>query len=281
MPRYSEKLHPGSRVGMLTVLTDSGRRKNGYIIWHCQCDCGNEIDVDKRTLLRGTVQDCGCKTTIKPGQSDISGQRFGLLIAKYPLKRKSKNGSYYWHCICDCGGEIDAPLTQLTHGYRKSCNCLSKPPMKEYIGVRFGKLVAISYAGKRAGMHRWKCKCDCGNETIVGQTLLQTGKTKSCGCIQQTVYVDNLKLTEGTSVALLERLQKGCLPNNTSGQTGVYLNKKSNRWVAEIRFQGKYYYLGSYSKKEDAIKARKNAEEMHSDFLERYYEDHIQNKSSS
>jgi len=41
-------------------------------------------------------------------------------------------------------------------------------------------------------------------ETVVGQTLLQTGKTKSCGCLQATVIYDNLKLCEGTSVTLLE-----------------------------------------------------------------------------
>ena len=51
-----------------------------------------------------------------------------------------------------------------------------------------GQLTVIEYAGKRAGMHRWKCVCDCGNETIVGQTLLQTGKTKSYGCIQKDIY---------------------------------------------------------------------------------------------
>ena len=47
-------------------------------------------------------------------------------------------------------------------------------------------------------MHRWRCRCDCGNETIVGQTPLQSGKTKSCGCLQSETYRDNLKLVDGT-----------------------------------------------------------------------------------
>ena len=68
------------------------------------------------------------------------------------------------------------------------------------MGQRFGKLTVLEYAGKHSGMHRWKCLCDCGNETIVGQTLLQTGKTKSCGCLQAKVYIQNLKLCEGTSI---------------------------------------------------------------------------------
>ena len=29
----------------------------------------------------------------------------------------------------------------------------------------------------------WRCKCDCGNETIVSKTHLRTGHTRSCGCL--------------------------------------------------------------------------------------------------
>lgn len=59
---------------------------------------------------------------------------------------------------------------------------MSHPPLRDLVGKRFGMLTVVEYAGKRDGMHRWKCVCDCGNESIVGQTLLQSGKTKSCGC---------------------------------------------------------------------------------------------------
>jgi len=48
--------------------------------------------------------------------------------------------------------------------------------------------------------------------------------------------------------------------NNTSGCTGVYFVKNQNKWKAEIIVNKVYYGLGSYEKKEDAIKARKEAE---------------------
>lgn len=75
-------------------------------------------------------------------------------------------------------------------------------------------------------MHRWKCRCDCGNETIVGQTLLQTGKTKSCGCLQSSIITENLKRCEGTSVTILEASKRKPISSNQSGFTGVYQNKK-------------------------------------------------------
>lgn len=276
----TKKIRPGVRVGHLTVSADTGRRKNGYIIWDCVCDCGNTIALDKRTLERGTITDCGCITKIRPGQRDVTGQRFGMLTAQYCTGQKDKTGAYYWHCVCDCGGEVDASLHQLQAGYRKSCGCLSHPALKDYIGKRFGRLVVTEYAGKINGMHRWKCRCDCGNETIVGQTLLQTGRTRSCGCIRPEVVRENLKLIDGTSVTLLERNANRLCSNNTSGYTGVYRQRKTGRWASQICFKGKTYYLGAYDEIQDAVKARERAEEMYSEFLEWYYEEYAPAKKA-
>ena len=263
----------GYRVGRLTVAAPTEKRKNGYTVWRCSCDCGGEILLDTRRLQRQTVTDCGCVSNVRPGQRDIAGMRFGMLTAVEPTGQVIR-GSTVWRCRCDCGGEVCAPLHRLTAGYRKSCGCLSHPPRKDYIGKRFGRLTVTGYAGKLDGMHRWKCICDCGNETVVGQTLLQTGKTKSCGCLQAEVYRDNLKLIDGTSVTILEATRSRLIASNTSGHTGVYLNRRNGRWVAQITFKGKTYYLGSYDDKKEAILARKRGEEMHEDFLEWYYTDH-------
>lgn len=269
-----KKITPGYRFGKLTVTSDTGKRKNGYIIWNCACDCGGSIELDVRTIQRRTVLDCGCETNVKPGQKDITGQRFGKLAALYPTGERGRDGDLIWHCKCDCGGEIDAPLHQLRSGYRKSCGCLSHPPLKKYIGRRFGHLTVLEYAGKRSGLHQWRCLCDCGNETVVGQTNLQSGKTKSCGCLQAETIRDNLKLVDGTSVTMLEAVKKHLMSTNTSGHTGVYFDKRSRKWGARITFKRKDYFLGSYDKIEDAVKARKRGEEMHDDFLEWYYSEY-------
>ncbi|MCD7778445.1 MAG: transcriptional regulator [Clostridiales bacterium] len=265
---------------MLTVEGDTGLRKNGYIVWRCRCDCGGIINVDVRTLRRGTVQDCGCVSKTKPGQRDITNLRFGLLTARYCTEKRDAQGSYYWHCTCDCGGEIDVSIHRLQAGYRKSCGCLSRPPLKDMVGKHFGRLTVTSYAGKRNGMHRWKCICSCGNETVGGQTLLLSGKTKSCGCIKANIYKDNLKLIAGTSVTLLERVRREQNHANVSGHVGVYQNKRNcGKWCAQIGFRGKNYYLGSYDKIEEAIEARKRAEVMHDEFIDWYYNVYLPSKN--
>lgn len=251
----------GRRYGALTVVEATGQRKNGYIVWRCRCDCGGEILLDTRCLQRGAVTDCGCIAKVRPGCRDISGMRFGRLTAVEPTGEVIR-GSAVWRCRCDCGGEVHAPLHQLTAGYRKSCGCLGHPERKDYIGRRFGRLTVTAYEGKRDGMHRWRCLCDCGRETVVGQTLLQSGKTKSCGCLQSEIYQDNLKLIEGTSVTMLRATMDRLISSNTSGYAGVYLDKRRWKWIAQITFKGKTHYLGAYTEMQDAVEARRRGEEQ-------------------
>lgn len=50
----------GQRFGRLVALYDTGERKSGHVVWHCKCDCGNEVDVIGRNLTSGYTTSCGC-----------------------------------------------------------------------------------------------------------------------------------------------------------------------------------------------------------------------------
>jgi len=50
---------------------------------------------------------------------------------------------------------------------------------------------------------------------------------------------------------------------NTSGTTGVFWNKGANKWVSHITYGGKERHLGCFKNKDDAIKARKEAEVLY------------------
>jgi len=265
------KITIGYRVGNLVVVEPTPQRKNGYTIWKCLCDCGNEVFLDTRYLQRGAIKDCGCiSNSVKSNQRNLTGIRFGKLVCLAPTEERSRTGSVIWKCQCDCGNICYVPLTQLTQGYKKSCGCLGHPPLKDLIGKRFGQLVVQSYVKKENGRHLWRCLCDCGQETIVAQSNLIFGHTKTCGHLQKEIHKENLELFDGTSITML-KANKKLKSNNKSGYTGIYKNKSSGRWVAEIKFKRKRYYLGSYHNLEDAVKARRRGEEMHEDFLEWYY----------
>lgn len=58
--------------------------------------------------------------------------------------------------------------------------------IKDLTGQRFGRLVAVSQAGKaNNGNAKWLCKCDCGGEKVVASWGLKSGQTQSCGCIKR------------------------------------------------------------------------------------------------
>ncbi len=56
--------------------------------------------------------------------------------------------------------------------------------LKDERGNKYGLLTVIDFAPKKNNKIYYKCKCECGNETIVSGTNLRTGQVKSCGkCI--------------------------------------------------------------------------------------------------
>ncbi len=56
-----------------------------------------------------------------PTRADISGERFGRLVAQRWLHRTL--GTSVWLCICDCGKQTEARLNNLRSGNTKSCGC--------------------------------------------------------------------------------------------------------------------------------------------------------------
>ena len=51
------------------------------------------------------------------------------------------------------------------------------------------------------------------------------------------------------------------IATNTSGARGVYYDRHTGKWRARLKFKGKLMNFGTYASFEDAVKARKQAEE--------------------
>lgn len=53
----------GQRFGRLVAIKYVGSKRtntNRWSMWHCKCDCGNEIDVRYTHLVTGNTRSCGC-----------------------------------------------------------------------------------------------------------------------------------------------------------------------------------------------------------------------------
>lgn len=55
----------GQRFGSLTALYVTDRISGSSRVWHCRCDCGNEVDVSSNALVKGHTQHCSIRCTCR------------------------------------------------------------------------------------------------------------------------------------------------------------------------------------------------------------------------
>jgi len=148
---------------------------------------------------------------------------------------------------------------------------------KDLTGKRIGRLVVVSKSTEKCDKGiLWVCICDCGNIKEVKSHNLRETRVKSCGClIKDSIIPNQVKATnkgrfEGTKIGIIS--SKKVPSNNSSGYKGVRWNKNANKWISRINFRGKEIHLGVYEYLEDAIKVRKEAEELYFNPLIKEYQ---------
>ena len=66
-------------------------------------------------------------------RTDLTGQRFGRLVAVAPTdKKQGKSRSVVWLCRCDCGQMTEATQNALQQGTRVSCGCQQREKLQDY-----------------------------------------------------------------------------------------------------------------------------------------------------
>ena len=75
-------------------------------------------------------------------------------------------------------------------------------PRQDLTNQTFGYLTPFEYI--KGG--KWKCKCKCGNETIVYTKYLKSGHTQSCGCKKkETKNIIDMIGFENDGIKVIER----------------------------------------------------------------------------
>ena len=80
---------------------------------------------------------------------DLTGHRFGRLIAKSPIKKVGSNRrAYSWLCVCDCGSEAIVDTGHLSSGHTKSCGCAQLDGVRKASGFSAKKRTLRDYKTK-------------------------------------------------------------------------------------------------------------------------------------
>jgi len=213
-------------------------------------------------------------------EKDRVGQRYGKLV----IVEKSKNGKHgntMWLCRCDCGNETTVRSSSLTGGDTKSCGCqkgnrkhgyaLKRRTRPIYRVWQYMKNRCLNpnsgdypnYGGR--GIEIYPPWID-SFETFLkyAEPLIVPGLSIHRIDNDGNYEPGNIRWATSSEQNLNKRKQS----NNTSGVVGVYQPTGGRRWCAQININGIRKYLGSFARKEDAIKARHAAEKRRKDLDE-------------
>lgn len=93
---------------------------------------------------------------IKIKQNDISGQRFGNLVAVMPIARKGRHRAIVWLWQCDCGKQIKRISSDIKRGHQKSCGCMRKEYVSRAVRKEHGVAAfnTLLYQYKNGARHR-------------------------------------------------------------------------------------------------------------------------------
>ena len=220
----------GQKYGRLTVLERGpdaivGKSKIHFVRWWCQCECGNKTLVKTNTLRQGKVKSCGCLHVELATRLGCNNKRQNQYIFEEDLGIgfTQKGEKFYFD-------KSDFDLIS---------------PFCWYIDNK--GYVCTRQKDKEILLHRLVMNAQPGEYVDhINHQILNACKS-------------NLR-----KVSLEQNAQNSCLlQSNTSGVTGVSYDKATKKWIAYICVDGNRKTLGRFRAKEEAVAARKAAEEKY------------------
>lgn len=198
----------------------------------------------------------------------------GQKIYRFTIIKKLSEGKLI--CKCDCGNVRTVKAYDLRVNRVKSCGCYKKEGLNYKHGAKKNGKVIMSEYYSWQGM---RARClnpnhsryeDYGGRGIAiceewddfEVFLADMGEKPTKNHSIERLDVDGNYTPENCVWAddVTQARNKRKSSNNKSGFVGVGWNKASRKWRSRINVEGKTILLGYFESKNDAIKARKDAE---------------------
>jgi hypothetical protein len=235
----------GKKYGKLIIKSEAYRIKNKKFV-NCICECGSKTITRIDQLISGNTKSCGC---IQKAE-DFTGQQLDRLsvLSKH---LSSKCNAIQWNCKCSCGNIVVKSSAYLRRKKDKSCGCHLKDKtlkrQQSFIGKQFGSWLILEFVSSKNYKEKFKCRCECGTESIILLSSLQSGVSKSCGCLRKKDLIKKViqpNVIHGYSNTPTyyswQSMKKRC-------NSGRYKDKEikiCDRWIGENGFKNFFDDLG-------------------------------------
>ena len=234
----------GQHFGRLIALEYLGyfakegtKLKRHYYKCQCSCDKNSILIVDRYKLLSGHSTSCGCKA-----------------IESVKKRNKEDNPSkYYIRCInenyIDDLGVGHIKMSNTDNEMLCDAECMEEL-LRYYWNETKSGYARSSINRKKVYAHR--IVMEAGDFEINKQIDHINGNT-----------LDNRKQNLRIVTSQQNGMNSSIRKDNTSGVTGVCWDKSRNMWFARIEYNKKCINLGYFIKFEDAVAARRKAEDKY------------------
>lgn len=214
----------------IQVLYRVGNDNRGESIWACKCLCGSKRiwNVKGGNLRDGHVKSCGCLLIEKSKENGESNKKYNNFI----LDLSDEQGTYGIGVCNNSGNQFYFDMDD----YDKIKNyCWTDSYTSNNLHV-----LTTTINGKNCSMHQLLGMLHCDHKD---RNELNNRRYNLRLCTHQ----ENCR-------------NQGVQSNNKSGFTGVYFSKETNKWRAQIKINNKNVMVYYGASKEEAIKARLEAE---------------------
>ena len=257
----------GFKNNNFTVLRKSDKRNSaGGVFWECQCICGTIKLYVPHVIFNTMPYSCGCI----PKYEDMAGKKFNEFTVVRLSEKRNKSNIRLWECECSCGNIRYYLTSMIKRKAIVSCGCLGTP-VKDYREKHpheyavWGSMKARcnnpkhpqydGYGGRGIKVcERWQHSFKNFIEDMGGRPSYDFSIERKDN--DKGYFPENCVWADATTQVNNRRLNK----NNTSGVKGVSWNKRAQKWKANIVVIYKQISLGAFIHKEEAIKARRDAE---------------------
>lgn len=206
---------------------------------------------------------------------DLTKERFERLVV-IERAENNKHGHARWKCQCDCGKITIVSSRNLVTGNTKSCGCLSAETRKK-VNTKHGMCRSVEYNTWRGMLERCNNPKNIAYQRYGGRNITVCDRWykfenffEDMGFRPKELTIERRDNEEGYSKTncywankTVQSRNRRISKTNKTGVRGVRWNKVSKRYQVNIGCGYKQLFLGCFTELEQAVEARKQAEQKY------------------